>query len=69
MPALNTHPAAVEARRIAKAAGLIVFEKPHHGGTLWRVVRRLSDGRVAHLGTRATPESLKTYVARLAAVH
>jgi len=69
MPALNPHPLAIEARRIAKAAGLVVFEKPHRGGTLWRIARKLPDGRTAHLGTRATPESLRTYVAKLAAAH
>ena len=69
MSRLDPHPLAVEARRIAKAAGLVVFEKPHRGGTLWRIARKLPDGRMAHLGTRATPESLKTYVAKLAAAH
>ncbi len=69
MPSLDTHPLAVEARRIAKAAGLVVFEKPHHGGTIWRIARKLPDGRTTHLGTRGTPEALRTFVAKLAAAH
>ena len=69
MARLDPHPLAVEARRIARAAGLVVFEKPHHGGTLFRVVRKLPDGRVAHLGTRGSPETLRAYVARLAQAH
>lgn len=69
MPSLDNHPLAVEARRIAKAAGLVVFEKPHHGGTIWRIARKLPDGRTTHLGTRGTPEALRTFVAKLAAAH
>ncbi len=69
MPRLNPDPNAIEARRIAKAAGLVVFEKPHAGGTLFRVVRKLPDGRTAHLGTRGTPEALRAYVCKLAGAH
>lgn len=69
MPSLNPHPQAVEARRIAKAAGLVVFEKPHAGGTLFRVVRKLPDGSTTLLGTRATPEGLRAYVCKLAEAH
>lgn len=69
MPRLDPHPQAIEARRIAKAAGLVVFEKPHAGGTLFRVVRKLPDGGTCHLGTRATPEALRAYVCKLAAAH
>lgn len=69
MSTLNPHPSAIEARRIAKAAGLVVFEKPHHGGTLFRVVRKLPNGRTAHLGTRGTPEALRAYVSKLAGAH
>lgn len=69
MPRLNPDPSAVEARRIAKAAGLVAFETPHGAGTLFRVVRKLPDGRTAHLGTRGTPEALRAYVAKLAGAH
>lgn len=69
MSRLNPHPQAVEARRLARAAGLVVFEKPQAGGTLFRVARKLPDGRVAHLGTRGSPEALRAYVARLAEAH
>ena len=69
MSQLNPDPLAVEARRIAKAAGLVVFEKPHAGGTLFRVARKLPDGRMAHLGTRGTPEGLRAYVCKLASFH
>ncbi len=69
MPSLNPHPQAIEARRIAKAAGLVVFENPHQGGTLFRVVRKLPGGGTCHLGTRGTPESLRAYVQKLAAAH
>lgn len=69
MPRLNPHPQAIEARRIAKDAGLVVFEKPHAGGTLFRVVRKLPGGGTAHLGTRGTPEGLRAYVCKLAKFH
>lgn len=69
MPALNTHPLAVEARQIAKAAGLVIFERPHSSGTVFQVSRKLPDGRITHLGHRGTPEALRTYVAKLAAAH
>lgn len=69
MPALNPHPLAVEARRIAKDAGLVIFERPHHGGTVWQVSRKLPDGRITHLGHRGTPEALRAYVAKLATAH
>ena len=69
MPRLNPDPKAIEARRIAKAAGLVVFEKPHAGGTLFRVVRKLPHGGTCHLGTRATPEGLRAYVCKLAGAH
>lgn len=69
MPRLNPDPSAVEARRIAKAAGLVVFETHHGAGTLFRVVRKLPDGRTCHLGTRGTPEGLRAYVCKLAGAH
>ena len=69
MPRLNPDPKAIEARRIAKAAGLVVFEKSHAGGTLFRVVRKLPHGGTCHLGTRATPEALRAYVCKLAGAH
>lgn len=69
MPHLNPHPQAVEARRIARANGLVVFERPHGTGTLFRVVRKLPDGRTTHLGTRGTPEALCAYVCKLAGAH
>lgn len=69
MPRLDPHPQAIEARRIAKAAGLVVFEKSHADGTLFRVARKLPDGRTCHLGTRGTPEALRAYVGKLAEAH
>jgi len=69
MPRLNPDPKAIEARRIAKAAGLVVFEKPHQGGTLFRIARKLPNGTTTHLGTRATPEALRAYVCKLAGAH
>lgn len=67
MSRVNPHPFAVEARRIAKAAGLVVFEQPD--GAVWTVARKLPDGRCIPLGRRSTPESLRSYVRRLARSH
>lgn len=47
----------------------MVFEKPHADGTLFRVARKLPDGRTCHLGTRGTPEALRAYVGKLAEAH
>ena len=69
MSRLDPHPLAIEARQIAKSAGLVVFEKPFGSGTLWQVHRKLPDGRITYLGTRGTPEALRAYVAKLATAH
>lgn len=65
MSQLNPDPLAVEARRIAKAAGLVVFESDG----VFQVVRKLPDGRVARLGRRSTPAALRAYVCKLAKFH
>lgn len=62
---LNPDPLAVEARRIAKAAGLVVFEV----GGVFQVVRKLPDGRSVRLGSRSTPAGLRAYVCKLARTH
>lgn len=69
MPRLDPHPDAVEARRLAAKAGLVMFEKPVPAGTMFHVHRRLPDGRTTFLGKRGTPEGVRAFVARLARAH
>ena len=65
MSQLNPDPLAIEARRIAKAAGLVIFETDG----VFQVVRKLPDGRTARLGKRRTPAGLRAYVCKLASLH
>lgn len=67
MSRVNPHPFAVEARRIAKAAGLVVFEDA--AGATFTVARKLPDGRCIPIGKRSSPEGLRSYVRRLARAH
>lgn len=59
-----------EAKQIAQDHGLRVIECPvEPGKTDYVVYRTPPDGRRTRLGKRATPESLRKYVADLANFH
>lgn len=69
MSAVTSGPIMVEARKLARAAALLLIEKPGQGRTMYHVYRPLPDGRKTFLGKRGTPAALHAYLHRLAAAH
>lgn len=55
----------IDARRMARRAGLLLIEKP---GPIWYIYRPLADGTKTFLGKRGKPRGVLAYVERLAAI-